>query len=185
MKHSGAIGHIEPAGIFTIEHWRAGRLKDLYDIPNEVTNEARNKLLNINFHSMTPIINWWVSLIDSVGYTALSAADTYENINQAGNGWDEFASYTDLNNGDNIATRPLWYRNPTLNQSITNTTKSIFNITASGTIKGVFMVGGIASSQTKSDNSAGNILFATALFIGSDVAVAIFDQLRVTYTVGI
>jgi hypothetical protein len=183
MKHFGTISCIEPAGIFTVEHWRSGRFKDLYNIPNEVTNEARNNLLDINFHSATTIINWWTGLIDNTGYTSLAVTDTYENINQIGNGWAEFVDYADTSNNNSATTRPLWIRDPTLNQSITNTTKTLFDITASGTIKGVFLVGGIASSQIKSDHSAGNVLFATALSLSGDIAVVAYDQLRVTYTI--
>jgi len=69
-------------------------------------------------------------------------------------------------------------------QSITNSSPVVFDITGSGTVKGLFLVGGAAGAQTKGDNAAsGAILWATALFGSGDVAVNADDQLKVTYTV--
>jgi len=169
-------------GHFNVEHWRDGQLLATYDFDNGITNEGKNKLLDVMFHNVSAIATWYLGLIDNAGYSALAAGDTYENINQVGNGWDEFADYTDANNGNSASTRPEWQENAASGQAISNTTVSIFNITASGTVKGVFACGG-TNAQTKSDHTAGNTLWATALFNSGDVPVNNGDQLKVTYSV--
>ena len=59
----------------------------------------------------------------------------------------------------------------------------MFDITSAGTVKGVFLVGGVAAENTKNDHTAGGTLWATALFTSGDVVVANGDQLKVTYTI--
>lgn len=174
---------INARGAFVVEHWRDGKRINEYRFPNGITNEGKNKLLNVMFAATAAITTWWIGLIDLTGYTALAATDTYDDINQAGNGWDEFTSYTDDGNGDSATTRPLWDEGAASGQSITNPSPSVFDITASGTVKGVFLVGGAAAAQNKSDHAAGATLWATALFTSGDVVVANGDQLKVTYTV--
>lgn len=173
------------AGQFKVEHRnKDGKLIGTYDVPNGITNEGLNDNLDTYFDSGTQITAWYMGLINSTGYSALAAADTYDDIDQAGNGWDTFSSYTDANNGDSATTRPEWPPDAASGQSITNTTtKAIFDITAGGTVKGIFICGG-TNSQTKGDHTAaGNILWSTALFSGGDVTVSNGDQLKVTYTV--
>ena len=172
-----------PRGKFVVEHWRNGKRINEYHFPNGIVNEGKNKLLNVMFHGMTPIATWWMGLIDSSGYTALAATDNYDDINQAGNGWDEFTNYTDPGNGGSSSTRPEWAEGAASGQSITNSTPAVFDITAAGTVKGVFLVGGIANAQNKGNHEAGGTLWATALFTSGDVVVANGDQLKVTYTV--
>lgn len=170
-------------GRFVVEHWRGGKRINEYHISNGIVNEGKNKLLNVMFDGSTQISTWYLGLIDNSGYTALADTDDYDNIDQASNGWDEFKNYTDGNNGDNTTTRPEWPTDPASAQSITNSTVAVYNITGSGTVKGVFAVGGTAGSQTKGDHAAGATLWATALFTSGDVTVQNGDQLKVTYTV--
>lgn len=170
-------------GHFKVEHWRGGKRIDEWQFPNGVTNEGKNFLLNVMFHGTTAKATWYLGLISGSGYTALAAGDTYANIDQAGNGWDEFASYTDPANADSAVTRPEWTEGAASGQSITNSSVVVFDITGSGTVKGLFLAGG-SDAQTKSDHTTGtNILWATALFSGGDVTVASSDQLKVSYSV--
>ena len=170
-------------GRFNVEHWRDGKLLATYDFNNGITNEGKDILLNVMFHGTTAIGTWYLGLVDNSGYSALAAGDTYDAINQAGNGWDEFADYTDANNSNNATTRPAWPEDAASGQSITNSSVAIFNVTGAGTVKGVFACGG-TNAQTKSDHTAsGNYLWATALFNSGDVPVGNGDQLKVTYSV--
>lgn len=173
---------IDPRGRFQVEHVRDGKTIGAYDFPNGIVNEGKNKLLDVMFHGTTQIGTWYLGLIDNTGYTALDATDIYDDIDQAGNGWDEFAAYTDPGNADATTTRPAWTEGAASAQSITNGTVVVFDITGSGTVKGIFLAGG-ANAQTKSDHTAGNTLWATALFTGGDVTVQNGDQLKITYTV--
>lgn len=175
-------------GVFHVEHWRDDELinKRLIEDPtlNGITNEGLDNNLNVYFDSGTQRTAWYMGLINLTGYTALDATDTYDDIDQAGNEWDTFSAYTDANNADSTTTRPEWPPDAASGQSITNTsTKAIFDITGSGTVKGIFMCGDDGEAQTKGDHTVGNTLWSTALFSGGDVAVSNGDQLKVTYTV--
>jgi len=197
QRATATVGRSEPAaaeplgnvlklasGRFKVEHWRNGKRINEMHFDNDIVNEGKNKLLNTMFDGSTQISTWYLGLIDNSGYTALAAADNYDNINQAGNGWDEFDDYTDNANTSSAVTRPEWTNGAASGQSMTNASVVIFDITATGTVKGVFVVGG-TNAQTKNDHTAGtaNILWATALFSGGDVPVVNGDQLKVTYTV--
>lgn len=175
----------EPLGLrgrVQAEHWRDGVLIGTYDVPNGIVNQGKNRLLDNMFNSGTAITEWFLGLIDNAGFSALAATDTYQGIDAA-NGWDEFADYTDANNGDSATTRPEWAADAASSQSISNGTVAIFDITGSGTVKGVFLVGGIVAADTKGNNDASGVLWATALFGVGDVVVSNGDQLKVTYTV--
>lgn len=173
---------LEPKGIFTIKHYRDGKLLEEFESPNTITNEGKNKLLNVMFNGQTQLTTWYLGLVDNASFTAIAATDTYDGIDAA-NGWGEFASYTDPGNSDSAVTRPQWTEGAASSQSITNGTVVSFDITGSGTVKGLFLVGG-TNSQTKSDSTAsGNFLWCATTFTGGDRTVASSDVLSVTYTV--
>lgn len=159
------------SGRFIVQHWRAGQRINEYHFNNGIVNEGKDKLLNVMFDGGTAITAWYLGLIDNSGFTALASDDTYDDINQAGNGWDEFTNYTDGNNADNTTTRPEWGPDPASAQSITNSTVAVYNITGSGTVKGIFGVGGSTNPNLKGDHAAGSTLWATALFTSGDVTV--------------
>jgi hypothetical protein len=171
-------------GRFVVEHIRNGKVIGTHDFPNGITNEGKNFLLDVMFHAQAAISTWYLGLIDNAGFSALAAGDIYDNIDQAGNGWDEFKLYTDAANASSTTTRPTWTEGAASGQSITNSSVVVFDITGSGTVKGVFLAGG-TNAQTKGDHTAGTAhkLWATATFTGGDVAVLNGDQLKVTYTV--
>lgn len=171
-------------GRFKVEHWRNGKRIDERHFDNGIVTEGKNFLLDVMFHAVTAFSVWYLGLIDNSGYSALAATDIYDDINQAGNGWDEFDDYTDPGNSDSAVTRPAWTEGSASAASITNSATVNFDVTATGTVKGVFLVGG-TNAQTKGDHTSGtaNKLWATALFSGGDVAVQNGDQLKVTYTV--
>jgi len=175
--------HLPLRGRFVVEHFRKGEKIGHYEFPNGITNEGKNKLLDVMFHGVSAITTWWLGLIDNSGYSALAAGDTYVNINQTGNGWDEFTDYTDAANSGSASTRPEWTEGAATSQAITNGSPVVFDITGSGTVKGLFLVGGIANAQNKGDHASGGTLWATALFGTGDVPVNSEDQLKVTYTV--
>lgn len=174
---------LAPKGWFDVEHWRDGILLASFGVPNGVVNEGKNNLFDVYFDSGTQITTWYMLLIDNANFSALASDDTYDDIDQAGNGWDEFVDYTDAGNGDSTVTRPVWNPDPASSQSITNSTQVVFDITAGGTVKGLGIVGGGAASNTKGDHANDGTLWATALFDQGDTAVVIGDQLKISYTV--
>jgi hypothetical protein len=166
-------------GRFQVEHVRDGKVIGTYDFPNGITNEGKNLLLDVMFHGTSAITTWYLGLISLSSFSALAAGDTYSSHS----GWIEFTNYTDNANASSTTTRPQWTEGAASGQSTTNSSVVIFDITGSGTVKGVYLVGG-TNAQTKSDVTATvNKLWATALFTGGDVAVLNGDQLKVTYTV--
>ncbi len=177
-------------GKFHVEQIRGGKTIREFDITNGITTEGKNFLLDLTFHGAAgpaKINTWYIGLIDNAGFTALAATDTYDNINQVGNGWDEWVDYTDANNGGSAATRPEWVEAAASAASITtDTPQAIYDVVAAGdgdTVYGVFICGG-ANAQTKADHTPGappNILWSTAAFAAT-VDVETADQLKVTYT---
>ncbi len=172
-----------PKGHFTVRHGRGGRIINEYFIPNLITNEGKNHILDVQFHGTSPISPWYLGLIDNASFTAVAAADNYDQINGT-NGWDEFVDYTDRNNSDSAVTRPTWVEGAAASQSITtNSTLAIYDFTDAGTLKGLFVAGG-ASAATKGDNTSGtgHKLWAATPFADL-IEVAGGDDLSVSYTV--
>ena len=171
------------SGEFHVDHYRNGRRINSYRFKNGITNEGKDALLDVMFHGGTQVTSWYLGLIDNAGYSALAATDTYANIDKVGNGWGEFTDYTDPGNGGDSTTRPEWTADAASGQAITNSSVVSFDITDTGIVKGIFLVGGGTDADTKGDNAGGGVLWATALFSGGDVPVIMGDTLRVTYTV--
>ena len=176
---------IFPKGRIYMEQWRNGKRINAWDFPNGVTDEGKNKFLDVMFDEGTQITAWHLGLIDNAGFSALADDDTYDDINQAGNGWDEFDDYTDPANADSAVTRPTWTPGEPSAGSITNSVVIEYDITAPGTVKGLFVVGGGAASDEKGDHASDGTLWATALFTAGDAPVNNGDTLKVTYTVSL
>ena len=181
---------LSPKGWFRVEHYRNGVKIGEYNTPNAITDQGRQKMLDVMFDSATHITAWYMGIVDSTSYSALAAGDSYAQIGGS-NGWHEYTNYTDDANGNSAVTRPGWGAGASsvLSHvvSTTNATSAVFDITSggSGTVKGLFIVGG-TNAQTKSDNTAsGNVLWSSALFAGGDVTVLNGDQLKVTYTISV
>lgn len=150
-----------------MEQWRGGKLLGVHDTFNDITNVGKNYIFNVMFNDGTQIANnsWFIGLISLTSFSALSATDTMSSHS----GWTEFTGYSQ-------STRVAWGSVTATSQSTSNTTPAQFDITSSGTVKGVF----ITSNSTKSGTTG--TLWATALF-GADVPVTNGDQLKITYTV--
>lgn len=164
VKRRGLQDQLKPKGRFYVEHYRNGELLDSYDITNGITNVGKNALLDIMFDGGTQITTWYTGLINASGYTAVAALDTMGSHT----GWTEFTSYSQAN-------RVQWNPDAANAQSITNSTLVTFDITSSGTLKGIF----ITSDNTKSGTTG--TLWSTALF-SSDVTVANTDQFKIVYS---
>lgn len=182
LESSFSIG-----GKFHVEHFRLGQKIGDYLCTNGVANEGLNHLLNGYFDLAGVVTAWYMGLVDNANFTALAVGDTYDNIDQAGNGWDEFKTYTDNANSSSTVTRPVWNPDAASAQSISNSSQVIFDVTGSATVKGLFIVGSESGSTAvpanKGDHASDGILWATALFDQGDTAVVNGDQLKITYTI--
>jgi hypothetical protein len=163
-----SVNKLDPRGKFVVEHYDVnGKLKGKYDFPNGIVDEGKDLILDVMFNDGVAIAqaSWYIGLVDLSGFTALADADTMASHS----GWNEFTSYSEAN-------RVAWGSGAASSQSTTNASPATFNVSGSGTVKGVF----VTSNNTKGGTSG--TLWASALF-ASDVPVSNGDQLKVTYTV--
>lgn len=154
-------------GKFTMQHIRDGQVIGEYEIPNGVTNSAKDTALDILFYTASKISNWYCGLISGASYSGVAAADTMASHA----GWLEFTGYSQAN-------RVAWGTGAPSSQVVTNSSAMTFSINASGTLKGIF----IASNNTKSGTTG--TLWSTALF-AADLSVNSGDSLNFTYTVNV
>jgi hypothetical protein len=135
-------------------HWKFELLRNgivikKWEFYNDIVNVGKNDIFNVYFHSGTQTAtgNWFIGLISNTGYSGLAATDTMGSHA----GWTELTTFTQ-------ATRVAWTPGAAASQSITNPTPNQFDINATGTVKGVFVV----NDSTKGGNTG--TLWATALY---------------------
>jgi len=169
-KYRGCGNHLSPGGIFNIEHWRCGALLRKYSFHNDVVDEGKRRILNVMFNAATQLTNWYLGLVSASPSPTFSASDTYASHS----GWTEFTNYSQSN-------RVAWGNGTVSSPSttVTNSSPATFDITGTGTLKGVM----VTSNNTKGDSTSGsnNVLWSTANF-SADIPVANGDQLKVTYS---
>jgi hypothetical protein len=160
------VAKFEMHGRYDVDLYRKGKLIDRFVIHNDITNEGKNTIFDVMFNTATQIVNssWFIGLISLTSFTALAATD----VMASHGGWTEFTTYTQAN-------RVAWGSVASSAQTVTNTTPAQFDMSASGTVKGIF----ITSNNTKSGTTGK--LWSTALF-AADVPVVNADQLKITYT---
>lgn len=155
-------------GFFTVECIdKDGNTRWVEDLKNGVVNSALDDVLNVylaNTSAATP--TWYIGLVDNAGYTQFATTDTIASHA----GWAENQQYSQAN-------RLAWGPGGSNGQSVTNATSVNFSMTATATIRGLFLV----SDSTKG-GTAGK-LFSTAAFSGGNQVVNNGDTLKVTYTV--
>lgn len=150
-----------------IEHWRDGELLSKQEVPNGITDEGLDHILNTQFHGGTPITTWYVGLINNSGFTGLDDGD----IMSSHTGWTESTSYSG-------GARPTWGAGAASGRQITNGTTADFNINAPATIYGLFIVGGTGGGTPGGTTGT---LWSTAAF-STPYAVLSGDVLKITYT---
>jgi hypothetical protein len=181
---------------YSLRHVRGEETLISWEFDNAITNQGFNRWFsNIDLGAAygttggNTVAVWRQLLIDSVGYTAVSATDTYGEINDL-NGWDEFTGYVD---NSSVARRPSAFKSvvTTVTQPVWGNTNSgldcpEFRINTSATLKGVALVGARAGQTTNlstfgNTNAAAGTIFSIAEF-PSDIAVLNGDVLFIKYT---
>lgn len=159
------LDFFDPKGIWHIDFFdrETGEFKYAIDVPNGITGPGKNLILDTMFNFATQIVaaNWSIGLIDGTGTPVLASGDTLS----LHTGWTEFTAYT--------GARKAWTQGSAASQAVTNATPATFDITATGTLFGIFICG--ATSGTTAP------LWSTAAFT-SPVPVSNTDQMKVTYT---
>lgn len=151
-------------GVFAFQLLRNGLVIAEHAFNNLVTTAGKNSLLDVGFRNQTQLPNWYIGLVNNSGWTAFDVTDTMASHA----GWTEFTTYSQ-------STRVAWSPAAAAAGSISNSTPAQFDMTGSGTLKGIF----IASNNTKSGTSG--TLWSAGAFSGL-VNVENADQLKITYT---
>jgi hypothetical protein len=145
-----------------------GRLKSDDYGHNLITNVALNDVLNEYIRATTQTTAWYMGLVDNAGFSAFAAADT----SASHAGWAENQSYSQT-------TRPQWSPGAASSQSITNSSSVNFSITATVTIRGIFII-----SVNTLGGTTGT-LFSEAAFSGGNQSCNSGDTLQATYTLSL
>jgi hypothetical protein len=143
---------------------------------NLVTTVGKNSMLD-NYLAASSFSNTlFMGLISSTSFTAVNAADT----GASHAGWLEGGN---ANAPTYTAPRPTaaWASASAGAKALSAALS--FAITGTGTIKGVFMVGGSGAVATI-DNTGGT-LFSAGLFTGGDQAVVNTNTVNVSYSVSL
>lgn len=132
---------------------------------NLVTDVGANNMLDNHLSAAGLTTTWYMLLISSVGYSAIVAGDTASSHA----GWTEFVGYSNAN-------RPTASWNSAAARAKATASGLVFNINASGTVKG----SGLISNNTKGGTTG--VLFSGGLFSGGDQPVIDTNTLTVNYT---
>jgi hypothetical protein len=166
-RSRGVLAQAIARSVWNWEQWRDGKLIRTWRNKNLVTNQGLDHVLDVIFKAGTATAAWHVAIFEN-DYTPL-AANTYQVP-----GYTESTAYAE-------ATRPACTFGAISSQSINNSaSKASFAINATKTIYGCALVGG-AEADTKSDVTAGNIMYCSSKF-ASSVPVESGDTLKVTIT---
>jgi hypothetical protein len=165
MPRSGVILR----GVFENEHIHKGESLGRQSSPNLVVNEGLDETLDVMLSAATQITLWYISIFKA-NYTPLST-DTAANIS---------SNSTEIAGSDVDETvRESWTDGGVSGQSIDNSAaRAEFNIAASITAYGAFLVGG----DNVFGGTTGSALFAASQFSASRVLVS-GDDLLVQYTI--
>jgi hypothetical protein len=146
-----------------------GTFKWSETVPNLVTDEGLDDILDQYFTGTSYTASWYIGLIDGSGSPTLDAGDTAGEIGGT-NGWDEFTSYSETERQE-----AQW--GSVSSQSIDNSNnRATYSINASGSVHGAFLI----TDNTK-DGTTG-VLYAVAAF-SSARNVEDEDTLNVTMIV--
>jgi hypothetical protein len=152
-----------------------GNLRWREVVYNQVTTEGVNDLLTQYFKGSAYTAAFYVGLVDNTGFTAYAAGDTAAKITTTTptggtNSWQESTAYSNANR------QTLTLGTPASGSVDNSASKAVFNINATATILGAFVV----TTNTKGGTTGK--LFGAASFTGGSRAVQNGDTLNVTVT---
>ena len=175
ITNPGIFDELAPRGVFVMEHWRDGEILSRDVFPNTVVTVGKNQMLDAALAGSAYTVNGpFMGLISSVGYSAISAADTMSSHA----GWTEAGNANAPTYSGNRKTA-AWAAASGGSKALS--AALVFNITGNGTIKGAFMNYG--SGATNVIDATTGVLFSAGLFTGGDRAVLNGDIVNVSYSI--
>jgi hypothetical protein len=150
-----------------------GTLRWEEDFPNTVTTVGKNYLLDNGMAGSSFTAAFYLGLISSVSYSAISAADTMASHA----GWTEAGIANAPTYSQSTRPAAAW-------SSASAGAKALsaalaFSITSTGTLKGAFL-----TTVSTKDGTTGT-LFSAGLFTGGDKVVANADTVNVSYSLSV
>lgn len=156
------IYSIECVGPDGVVKWRE-------DVRNTVMTAGKNDLLDKYFAGSTYTAAWYVGLISSVSYSAISAADTMASHA----GWTEAGPTNAPNYSQSTRVAPSFAAASSGSKATSAACQ--FSISATGTVKGAFLATGSAKDGTT------GVLYSASTF-AADRTVANGDTINVSLT---
>ena len=151
----------------------AGNLKWSTPGPNTVVTVGKNDLLNKYMNGSSYTAAFYMGLISSVSYSAISASDTMASHA----GWLEAGNANAPTYSQSARPTTAW--SAASSGSISLSSALTFSITSSGTVEGAFL-----TTVATKDGTTGT-LFSAGVFTGGAKAVANADTLNVSYTLSV
>ncbi len=175
FRNSGHSEQANAEGFYTVIcRDKDGNIKWEDVIENTVMTVGKNLALDTYLAgSGYTVTGPFLGLISSIGYSAISAADTMSSHA----GWTEAGN---ANDPDYSGTRKTAAWSAAAAGSKALSAGLAFTITGTGTVKGCFMVLGPGAVNTVDDTNG--VLYSAGLFTGGDKSVVSTDILTVSYT---
>lgn len=161
MKHKGT---------FKLKQYRNSQLIAERVVKNTTTSIGAQTVLNSIFRNIPHPTSWFISLIESAGFTSFSISDTMA----VHAGWTEFTDY--------VGNRKQYIADPASGRAIENeTSPARFLFNGIAIIKAIFLV----SNETKGGTAG--VLLSTSV-LGSDgdagsLSLVVGDEIEVEYDV--
>lgn len=164
--------NVNATGVYSVECLdKNGDVKWSDTFNNTVMTAGKNDLLDKYLAGSSYTAGWYMGLISSSGYSAISAADTASSHAGWYEGYDATRTPT-----YSQSTRPAVAFSAASSGSKGTSSAVAFSITGTGTVKGAFLI----SNSTKGGTTG--ILYSAGLFTVGDKAVTSGDTINVTYT---
>lgn len=163
-----ATEEAQATGVYTATCYdKDGNLKWTDTYTNLVTTVGKNDLLDKYLAGSAYTAAWYLGLVDGATTPTYAATDT----SASHSGWTESAAYS-----NSTRPTPSWSAASAGSKS---TSATAFNINATATIAGTFLI----SNSTKSGTTG--TLYSAGSFTGGNKSVASGDTLNVTYTASV
>jgi hypothetical protein len=153
-------------GQYNIRQYRNRKLINRFSQKNGIVDEGLDAILDIMFRGFTSPAAWYTGLIDNDSYSGLSDDDIM--LDHAG--WIELTAYDE-------AARPAWSPSHIGNNTIINSSSCVFTISATKTLKGIFLCDDATKGGTSGTLWSTAIISPTISLVDDDV-IQIQYQLR-------